>query len=98
MGTGARNCSSQCLWLEVAVISAKDPKFGETPLAVVHGSQDIDVAALIGHCNDRLADYKVPRYVALESDLLPRTATGKVAKPPLREKYQNAAEQLKRVR
>lgn len=83
---------------EVMVIAAKDQRFGETPMAVVYARAPIDVAALIAHCNTRLADYKVPRYVALESEPMPRTATGKLSKPPMREKYANASETLPRVR
>lgn len=83
---------------EVMVIAAKDQKFGETPMAVLYAREPIDVAALIAHCNTRLADYKVPRYVAVESEPMPRTATGKLSKPPMREKYANAAETLPRVR
>lgn len=83
---------------ECMVIAARDNKFGETPLAIIHAHQEIDVAALIRHCNQRLADYKVPRYVAFEAAPLPRTATGKISKPPMREKYSNAADALPRVR
>ena len=80
------------------VIAAKDAKFGETPLAVIYARTEIDVQALISHCNIQLSDYKVPRYVAIEIEPLPRTATGKVHKPSMREKYTNAAETLTRVR
>lgn len=83
---------------ECMVIAASDARFGETPLAIVHTHQHIDVAALINHCNQRLADYKVPRYVVFETAPLPRTATGKISKPPMREKYSNAADVLERVR
>ncbi len=83
---------------EVAVIAAKDERFGETPLAVVYGRDPIDIKALIAHCNERLADFKVPRYVALESEPLPRLATQKISKPILREKYRDADKQLERVR
>ncbi len=83
---------------EVVVISAQDQKFGETPMAVVHGTSDISVEQLIAHCNERLADYKVPRYVAVEKDPLPRLATGKLSKPALRVKYKEASSSLPRVR
>ncbi len=83
---------------ECLVIAAKDEKFGETPLAVVFATGDVDVPALIEHCNEHLADYKVPRYVAVEREPMPRTATGKLSKPPLREKYIDAAKKLERVR
>ena len=83
---------------EVAVIAAKDARFGETPLAVVYGRALIDVGSLIAHCNERLADFKVPRYVAFESEPLPRLATQKISKPILRAKYKDAHETLERVR
>ena len=82
---------------EVMVIAAKDQKFGETPMAVVYG-KEIDVSSLVAHCSEQLADYKVPRYIALENEPMPRTATGKLSKPTMREKYANAAETLPRVR
>lgn len=90
-------CSGQPIE-ECLVIAAKDEKFGETPLAVVYATGEVDVAALIAHCNEQLADYKVPRYVAIEHEPMPRTATGKLSKPSLREKYSNAAKELVRVR
>ena len=83
---------------EVAVIAAKDERFGETPLAVVYSPAPIEVPQLIAHCNRLLSDYKVPRYVAIESEPLPRLATGKIAKPPLRTKYAQAHLHLPRVR
>ena len=83
---------------EVAAIAAKDEKFGETPLVAVYSAKKIDVPKLIAHCNNHLSDYKVPRYVAVETAPLPRLATGKIAKPALREKYADAHLKLKRVR
>ncbi|WP_084399722.1 class I adenylate-forming enzyme family protein [Henriciella aquimarina] len=83
---------------ECMVIAATDEKFGETPLAIVHTRGEVDVPALIAHCNERLADYKVPRFVAIEREPMPRTATGKLSKPAMREKYRNASQHLKRVR
>jgi fatty-acyl-CoA synthase len=80
------------------VIAVPDARFQETPLAVVHGSRSIEVAALIAHCNARLADYKVPRYVAVRSEPLPRLATQKISKPALREDYRDAHLTLPRVR
>lgn len=84
--------------VEVSVIGVADAKFGETPLAIVHAPEPIDVAKLIEHCNRNLSDYKVPRYVAIESDPLPRLATGKIAKPALRSKYLAQVASMPRVR
>lgn len=83
---------------EALVIAAPDPKFGETPFAVYHGPKEIDVAALIKHCDINLANYKVPRYVAYSPEPLPRLATGKLSKPAVRKAYAGAHERLERVR
>ncbi|MFC4295877.1 class I adenylate-forming enzyme family protein [Novosphingobium tardum] len=84
--------------VEALVIAAPDTKFGETPLAVIHGPDEIDVAALIRHCDANLANYKVPRYVAYSREPLPRLATGKLSKPAVRERYADAHKHLPRVR
>ncbi len=83
---------------EVLVIATRDAKFGETPMAIIHASSPIDVERLIAHCNVQLADYKVPRYVIFEDDPMPRTATGKLSKPSMREKHAGSAAQLEKVR
>ncbi|QGN56371.1 AMP-binding protein [Novosphingobium sp. Gsoil 351] len=84
--------------VEAMVIAAPDTKFGETPLAVIHGPAEIDVRALIEHCDANLANYKVPRYVAYSREPLPRLATGKLSKPAVRARYADAYTQLPRVR
>jgi len=84
--------------LEVAVIGAADEKFGETPLAVVHAREKLDIARLVEHCNQYLSNYKVPRYVEVEAEPLPRLATGKLAKPAIRSKYTPLVPTLTRVR
>ena len=83
---------------EVAVFAAKDPKFGETPMALVFANRAISVQDLVAHCNTRLADFKVPRYVVVSDQPLPRTATGKLSKIALRNEYADAHETLPRVR
>jgi fatty-acyl-CoA synthase len=83
---------------EVAVIAARDEAFGETPMAVVHAPQGLDVAALIAHCGLHLSDYKVPRYVAVHAEPLPRLPAGKLSKLALRQQYANAHTTLPRVR
>jgi fatty-acyl-CoA synthase len=84
---------------EVVVLPAQDEQFGETPLAVVHGEVDrVSIPAIIAHCNEHLSSYKVPRYVAIEAEPLPRLASGKISKIPLRERYKDAASFLPKVR
>lgn len=83
---------------EVLVIAAPCDKFGETPLAVYHGPQEVSVEDLIRHCNDNLSNFKVPRYVIYSPEALPRLATGKMSKPAVRERYADAHITLQRVR
>ena len=83
---------------EVAVIGAIDEKFGETPMAIVHASRALTAKDIIEHCNARLANYKVPRYVVLRDEPLPRLATGKISKRDLKQTYKDAHLTLERVR
>ena len=59
--------------------------FGATWLLDVLLFEDIDVTAVIAHCRENLADFKVPQYVSLVSEALPRNAGGKLLKNRLRE-------------
>ncbi len=73
---------------EVAVIGVPDEKWGETVKALVVLAPGAEAAEqdLIDHCRDRLAHFKCPTSVEIR-DELPRTATGKLQKFKLREKY-----------
>ncbi len=83
---------------EVAVISVPDEKFGETPAALVKAAPDVTETDIVTHCNGLLADYKVPRYVVLSADPLPRMASGKIAKRELRDTHANIPDLYTRVR
>ncbi|MET0988621.1 MAG: AMP-binding protein [Steroidobacteraceae bacterium] len=83
---------------EVAVIAAFDERFGETPLAVIHALDTSVAPRIVQHCSAQLADFKVPRYVAIERNALPRLATGKIDKPTLRTRYAQAHLHLPRLR
>lgn len=84
---------------EVVVLSAQDDQFGETPLAVVYGdAAKLDVPAIIQHCNEQLANYKVPRYVAIEDQPMPRLPSGKISRIAVRDKYKDAHTYLTKVR
>lgn len=72
---------------EVAVISVPDDKFGETPAALIRTGASMQEADVIAWCNERLADYKVPRYVVLLERDLPRMASGKIAKRDLAAQF-----------
>jgi fatty-acyl-CoA synthase len=83
---------------EVCVIAVPDPKFGETPAAVVHAPVPVDIDAVVAHCNEHLADYKVPRYVLYTGAPLPRMTSGKIARREIRERYADVPATHARVR
>ncbi|MEU8247306.1 FadD3 family acyl-CoA ligase [Nonomuraea sp. NPDC048916] len=69
---------------EAAVVGVPDARLGEVGRAYVAPRPGAVLApdALIAHCRDRLANFKVPREVVLV-DRLPRNAAGKVDKAGL---------------
>lgn len=83
---------------EVAVIAAPDEKFGETPAAIVYRSNGLDVATVVEHCNRQVADYKVPRYVVIRDEPLPRLPNGKISKPEIRAQYADLTSRYEKVR
>ena len=71
---------------EVAAIGVPDDMMGEKVGAViVPAGDELDVEAVIAHARERVADFKVPQYVALRDDPLPRNPGGKVLKAQLRD-------------
>jgi fatty-acyl-CoA synthase len=74
--------------LECAVIGVPHEKWGETPKALVVLRAGHAPAAddLLAFCRDRLAHFKCPTSVDFIPEL-PRTATGKLQKFKLRERY-----------
>ncbi len=75
---------------DVAVVGAKDPDFGERPVAFVVPRQGstLDAGELDRFAREKLSRFKVPRDVVLLEDL-PRNALGKVLRrelhPPTHE-------------
>ena len=72
---------------EVAVIAARDDRFAEVAMAIVHGPAVPDTAQIVAHCDRLLSNYKVPRYLVRSDEPLPRLASGKIAKPALRARH-----------
>jgi len=70
---------------QVAVVGVPDARLGEVAMAYVVPApgRAVDAAAIIGWARERLANYKVPRYVVGIS-ALPTNATGKILKDELR--------------
>ncbi len=71
---------------DCAVIGVPDPKWGESPCAVLRLSCDVSDRELSDHCRAYLAAYKTPRRW-IRVDELPVNAAGKIDKPLLRRLY-----------
>ena len=71
---------------EVAVVPVPDEMMGEKVGAViVPAGDELDVPAVVDHVRERIADFKVPQFVAVRREPLPRNPGGKVLKKQLRE-------------
>jgi len=70
---------------EAAVIGIPDERWGEVPVAVIVPMPDATISdeALVAHCREHLAGFKVPRRLVL-LETLPRNPSGKVLKRELR--------------
>ncbi len=73
---------------DVAVIGVPSERWGESPLALVVPVEGADPseADIIGHCEDRLARFKLPKAVE-RIDAIPRNPSGKILKVELRKPY-----------
>jgi long-chain acyl-CoA synthetase len=75
---------------EVAVIGLEDTHWGERVAAMIVTEPDstITVDDLLRHAAGQLAPYKIPEFVIVRSEPLPRNATGKILKKPIRDTTQ----------
>jgi long-chain acyl-CoA synthetase len=72
---------------EVAVTAVSDQMMGEKVGAVIVPTpgHELDVNELVKFAKTRLADFKVPQYIVVRSEALPRNPGGKVLKKQLRD-------------
>jgi fatty-acyl-CoA synthase len=75
--------------LEVAVVGAPDPRWGEIPVAFVlpKPGEAISEQELQDFITPRLAKFKMPRLYEFVSTPLPKGGTGKILKKELRERF-----------
>ena len=77
--------------LAAAVVAKPDARWGETPCAFVElkAGATTTPEAIVAHCKQHLAGFKVPRAVVFGE--LPKTSTGKIQKFELRKQAGSAA-------
>jgi fatty-acyl-CoA synthase len=73
--------------IEACVVSAFDATFGEVPAAIIYTEMHVTPEAVTEHCRAHLAGYKVPRHVIVQDTPLPRMASGKIARPQIRDAH-----------
>lgn len=71
--------------VECAVVGESDPTFGEEVAAYVVVKESTTIEDITTYCKERLAHYKIPRKIYF-LDSLPKNATGKILKAPLKKK------------
>ncbi|HWN29268.1 MAG TPA: AMP-binding protein, partial [Actinomycetospora sp.] len=69
---------------DAAVVGVPDDVMGEKVGAVLVGT-GIDVDAVLSYLDTQLADFKVPQYVVVSTEPLPRNPGGKLLKRTLRD-------------
>ena len=76
---------------DAAVVGLPDEEWGERVAALVvpGGDRSVDADALREFCRGRVADYAVPKTVAV-ADAVPRTASGTVDREAVRERLRSA--------
>jgi acyl-CoA synthetase (AMP-forming)/AMP-acid ligase II len=75
--------------IEVAVFAIPDPRWGETPMAVVYTTESATVseADIVELCASRLGSYKKPSRVDFTTEPLPKSVVGKLQRKTLREPH-----------
>ncbi|MCP9759455.1 long-chain-fatty-acid--CoA ligase [Aquitalea sp. S1-19] len=83
--------------LEVACIGVPDARTGEAvKLFVVSTNPNLNEAALLSYCRERLTAYKVPHQIEFRQDL-PRSNVGKILRRELREEELAKQQQAKEM-
>ena len=75
---------------EVAVFAVPDERYTEVPFALVYPSRSLDKNEVFAFCRERLANFKLPRYIEFVDSPLPRLVRGKVDKQMLKKSYADA--------
>ena len=74
--------------LEAAVIGAKHKKWDERPLLLIIKAEDVKKSEIFTFLENKIAKWWMPDDIIFVEEL-PHTATGKIRKVELKNKYQN---------
>ncbi|NED61990.1 long-chain fatty acid--CoA ligase, partial [Streptomyces sp. SID10244] len=75
--------------VDAAVVPVPDDVMGEKVGALlVSESGELDLDAVLDHCRENLADFKIPQFAVVSGETLPRNAGGKLLKKKIREQVQ----------
>ena len=77
--------------LEASVYAVPDERLGEEVGATYYSSEELQEEDLRKFMADRLAKFKIPRYLWGQRKALPRTASGKILKREIREEAERRA-------
>jgi long-chain acyl-CoA synthetase len=74
---------------EASVFGVPDERLGEVPAAAIYSEDDcaLDADALRAFLAGRIAQYKIPAFIWVHHEPLPKLGTGKIDKKMLREHY-----------
>jgi acyl-CoA synthetase (AMP-forming)/AMP-acid ligase II len=79
--------------VEAAVVPSPCPVLGERVHVFIYANRELSEDEVRTYCRSQVADYKVPDYITLSREPLPRNLNGKLVKAPLREKALAMAEE-----
>jgi long-chain acyl-CoA synthetase len=74
---------------EASVFGVPDDRLGEVPAAAIYCEEDrgFDAETLRDFLDGRIAVYKIPQFIWVHDEPLPKLGTGKIDKKTLRERY-----------
>ena len=75
--------------LEASVYAVPDERLGEEVGATIYCEGEVDTDALRAYLREHIAVFKIPRYINLSAEPLPRIASGKIDKRLMRETFIN---------
>ena len=73
--------------IEAAVFAIKNDRLAETPCACIYAPGNVSAQEIVDFCAERLADFKLPRFIARLEEPLPRLANEKIDRRTLKARF-----------